>query len=153
MIDLAKELPRLLPRAIAWAEAEAAAAEESGKPLSANGVRLARSVGVRHPERVRVVEGPSLPLPPDSELRFVALETGLLGPGMAALTLGYAIFIVAGHGSNRLISHECRHVYQFESAGSIAEFLPLYLQQIVSCGYEQAPYEVDARAHEIDRFC
>jgi hypothetical protein len=54
-----------------------------------------------------------------------------------------------GQGSNRLISHECRHVHQYEVAGSIAGFLPLYLQQIVSYGYEQAPYEIDAREHEI----
>src|SRR6267378_2838046 len=132
MFDLAAELPRLLPKAIEWAEAEAAAARISGAPLNAVGVRLAQSVGVRHPELVRVMQASSLPFPADPELSFAALQTGLLGPGMAGLTLGYAVFVLTGHGSNRLISHECRHVYQYEAAGSIAEFLPLYLQQIVS---------------------
>jgi hypothetical protein len=41
-------------------------------------------------------------------------------------------------------------VHQYEAAGSIAAFLPLYLQQIVLYGYERAPFEVDARAHERD---
>ena len=150
MFDLAKELPRLLPKAIAWAEDEAAAAQTSGVPLNAMGMHLARSVGVQHPELIRVVEAPSLPFPTDHELSLATLQTGLLGPGMAGLTLGYAVFILVGHGSNRLISHECRHVYQYETAGSIAAFLPQYLQQIVSYGYEQAPFEVDAQAHEID---
>ena len=150
MIDLVAELPRLLPKAIVWAEDEAAAALVSGVPLSANGLKLARSVGVRHPERVRVLEAPSLPFPADPELGAAAVQTGLLGPGMAGLTLGYAVFISVGNNSNRLISHECRHVYQYETAGSITAFLPLYLQQILSYGYAQAPYEVDARAHEID---
>jgi hypothetical protein len=149
MIDLAAELPRLLPKAVAWAENEATAALVSGVPLIETGLRLARSVGVHFPERIRVVESASLPFPADPELSAAALQTGLLGPGTAGLTLGYAVFIMKGQGSNRLISHECRHVHQYEVAGSIAGFLPLYLQQIVSYGYEQAPYEIDAREHEI----
>jgi hypothetical protein len=149
MIDLAAELPRLLPKAVAWAENEATAALVSGVPLIETGLRLARSVGVHFPERIRVVESASLPFPADPELSAAALQTGLLGPGTAGLTLGYTVFIMKGQGSNRLISHECRHVHQYEVAGSIAGFLPLYLQQIVSYGYEQAPYEIDAREHEI----
>ena len=150
MIDLEAGFPRLLPKAISWAEGEAAAAQAAGAMLTETGLRLAHSVGVYHPERIRVVEAPSLPFPTDPELSSAALQTGLLGPEMVGLTLGYAVFILAGQGSNRLISHECRHVYQFEAAGSIADFLPLYLQQIMSYGYERAPYEVDAREHEID---
>src|SRR5262245_48518585 len=114
MVDLAAELPRLLPKAIAWAEREAVAARTSGAPLSAVGVRLARRVGVRRPELVRVVEAQSLPFPSDPELALVAAQTGLLGPGMVGLTLGHAVFIMKGHASNRLISHECRHVHQYE---------------------------------------
>ena len=149
MLDLAAELPRLLPKAIAWAEEECIGAATSGVPLDAMGTQLARAVGVRNPELIRIVEASSLPLPSDLELRSAALQAGLLGPGMAGLTLGYAVFILQGHASSRLISHECRHVHQYEAAGSIASFLPIYLQQIVSYGYDRAPFEVDARAHEI----
>ncbi len=69
---------------------------------------------------------------------------------MVGLTLGHCIYICLGHNSNRLLSHECRHVHQYEIAGSIATYLPNYLQQIVDFGYEDAPFEVDARAHETD---
>ncbi len=82
-------------------------------------------------------------------LRQAAIETGLLGPNMVGLTLGYSIFLVNGHESARLISHECRHVYQYETFGSIERFLPVYLQQLVTYGYQDAPLEVDARTHEI----
>ena len=150
MSDLAAALPRLLPKAIAWAEREAAAALTSGVPLSATGVRLAEHVGVCRPEFVRVVEAASLPFPADAELALVATQTGLLGPDMVGLTLGHAVFVLKGHASNRLISHECRHVHQYEVAGSIAAFLPLYLDQIAAFGYDEAPFEVDARAHETD---
>ena len=150
MIDLTKELVRLLPKAICWAENEAAAARAAGAPLTESGLRLARSVGVHAPERIRVLEAASLPFPTDPELSTAVIQTGLLGPRTAGLTLGYAVIILTGQYSNRLISHECRHVYQYEAAGSIAAFLPLYLQKIVSCGYEKAPYEIDAREHETD---
>jgi hypothetical protein len=69
---------------------------------------------------------------------------------MAGVTFGYGIYICDGQVSNRLISHECRHVYQYEAAGSIAAFLPIYLHQIATVGYDDAPYEIDAREHEID---
>ena len=61
-----------------------------------------------------------------------------VGPGMIGLTLGYSIFIVRGHMGRRLVSHECRHVYQYETHGSIAAFLPVYLQQIATVGYQNA---------------
>lgn len=148
MLDLAAELPRLLPRVIEWAEAQAAEALTKGVPLTESEVPLARAVGVRRPELVRVAGVPSLPLPSDPELRSAALQSGLVRPDMVGLTLGYAIYLIEGHRSNRLVSHECRHVHQYETAGSIAAFLPIYLQQIVEHGYEGAPLEVDARAHE-----
>ncbi len=69
---------------------------------------------------------------------------------MIGLTLGYAIFVRVGHVDTRLISHECRPVYQHESHGGIAAFLPVYLAQVVSAGYDSAPFEIDGRNHEID---
>ena len=81
-------------------------------------------------------------------LKQAAIETGLLGPHMAGLTLGYSILICHGQFTVRLLSHECRHVYQYETFGSIAAFLPAYLQQIAEVGYDKAEFELDARAHE-----
>ena len=142
-------LPSLLPGAIDWAEARSSEILANGEPLDSIGLRLASAVGVRNPERIRVSTVSALPLPRDRELRDVALRVGLLGPGMIGLTLGYGIFACDGHVDERLISHECRHVFQYETAGSIETFLPVYLQQIAVHGYFNAPFEVDARAHEI----
>jgi hypothetical protein len=51
--------------------------------------------------------------------------------------------------SRRLLSHECRHVAQFEGKGSLVDFLGSYLGEIVTSGYEDCSFEVDARAHEL----
>lgn len=148
-MDLEAELPRLLPQAVEWAEKRQAYALDTGRPLSEPMLGIARRVGVMNPEAVRIVAVESLPRPDSPELCVAADETGLLGPDMVGLTLGYAVFIVAGHESVRRMSHECRHVHQYEFHGGISDFLPIYLGQIARFGYRNAPLEVDAREHEI----
>ncbi len=149
-MDPLRELPRLLPGAIAWAEAQARKAAASGIPLTPDELELARAAGVSKPELVRIeMVGDRLPMPDDPALRAAAVRAGLLGPEMAGLTLGHAIFICRGHKTRRLVSHELRHVHQYEQHGSIAAFLPAYLAQVLEVGYHDAAFERDARAHEI----
>jgi hypothetical protein len=109
---------------------------------------LAQQVGVHHPERIRIAAVAHLPLPEHPGLRAAALHTGLLGPDMVGLTLGYAVYVRAGHATQRLLSHEFRHVYQYEHAGALPDYLRTYLQQLLQYGYALAPYAVDARLHE-----
>ena len=80
--------------------------------------------------------------------RLQRYRLGCWGLGLVGLTLGYSVFICRGNETVLLLSHEFRHVYQYEQAGSIAAFLPGYLQQIAAFGYADAPLEHDARAHE-----
>ncbi len=132
-----------------WAESMAEAVTRNGSTLTEQGLSDARAVGVAIPERIRISVVPSIPLPDDEALCNAALSTGLFGPGMIGLTLGYAILIVEGHVTRRLLTHEFRHVHQYEQAGSIANFLPGYFGQIATFGYADAPLEVDARSHEL----
>ncbi|MCU7846005.1 MAG: hypothetical protein KZQ93_19395 [Candidatus Thiodiazotropha sp. (ex Monitilora ramsayi)] len=148
-MDLRTLLPQLLPHAIAWAEFQSNHVASLGIALPESMIAVARHVGVQRPERIRVKLVDQIPLPEEPTLRQAAIEAGLLGPNILGLTLGYSIFIVHGHDDVRLISHECRHVYQYEVLGSIEKFLPVYLQQIVEYGYDNAPLEVDARNNEL----
>lgn len=148
--DLGAALPQLLPRAVTWANEREQEIFASGVSLNDLGLSIAQRVGVSRPELIRVqFVDDLLPLPQDPVLREAGLATGLFGPQMIGITLGYSICIRKQYDSIRLLSHEARHVYQYEQAGGIANFLPLYLQQIVQFGYRDAPYEIDARAHEI----
>ena len=148
MPHLADQLPVLLPRILAWANAQEAEILHRGDPLNAAGLTLANRVGVVQPERIRILMVPTVPAPDDQELRQIAIEQNLIGPTTAGLTLGYGIFIAEGQLTPRLLGHECRHVYQYEVAGSLGAFLPQYLQQVAEFTYDRAPYEVDARAWE-----
>jgi hypothetical protein len=142
-------LQALLPKATAWAEQVAAEICRTGESLNSRELSIAREVGVLQPESIRIALVDILPFPSDPQLLQAASATGLFGPKMTGITLGYGICIRKGHYSIRLLSHECRHVYQYEQAGSIAAFLRDYLQQIVDHGYGNAPLEIDARSHEI----
>jgi hypothetical protein len=148
MSNLADQLPVLLPRILAWANAQSEHILRQGDPLKGAGLALASRVGVSHPEHIRIMTVPAVPAPDDLQLQRIAIEQNLIGPNTDGLTLGYGIFIVDGCMTPRLVAHECRHVYQFEAAGSIEVFLSTYLKQIAEFTYERAPYEVDARAWE-----
>jgi len=150
-VDLSALLERLHPKAILWAEQMQQHVLEVGAALSATEQSLARAVGVHRPELVRVQVVEELPFPDDPELQEVATRYGFLGPGTIGVTLGYAVLLCRGHDTSpRLLSHELRHVYQYEQLGSIQQFLPVYLQQLLDVGYEDAPLEIDAREHERD---
>jgi hypothetical protein len=86
--------------------------------------------------------------PVDPMLRRVADEMSFLGSNTIGITLGYGIYLRKGYVTDRLLSHEFRHVHQYEKAGSIELFIEEYLRQIFHYGYVDSPYEIDARAHE-----
>lgn len=145
MIDLMPILPRLLPKAVDWAERQQAVILSTGIPLTQEQAEIASAVGVDQPEKIRIKVVEKLPLPEDPELAEVARQTGLLGPNITGLTLFYGIFICRRDDGNRnLIAHECRHVYQYEQYRSMSEFLQEYLRQIITVGYLKAPLEQDA---------
>ena len=146
--DPLSDLASLLPRAIAWGESQSANILQTGQPLTPTLESLASSVGVKYPEKIRIIEIAELPMPEDSELRAAGLKLGLLGPHMLGITFGYGIYVRKGYVTRRLLSHEFRHTYQYEQAGSIAAFLKQYIEQIAVTGYYDAPFERDARAHE-----
>lgn len=150
-MDIKKHLPDLVPKAIAWAQEQSDLILRSGASLNENEMALATQVGVAKPGLVRIMYVSKLPMPDDPMLRKVADSTGLNGPKMAGMTLGYGIFILEGRATARLISHELRHVQQYETLGGIGGFMPVYLAQIASEGYDHAPLELDARSHEVRR--
>jgi len=105
LVDLRRELPKLLPGAIAWAEARARKASEVGAPLTSDEQKIARAVGVTKPELVRIeIVEERLPMPDQPILQAAATQAGLLGPGMVGLTLGHSIFVCRGHKTRRLMS-------------------------------------------------
>lgn len=136
---------RLLPKAIEWASQQEQRILKEGYALTEAQLEWARQVGVLQPELIRVMQLPRIPNPTDAELMAGMSALNFHVHRMGGLTLGYGIYLAA---TERLMRHESRHVYQYEQAGGIDKFLPIYMMQIADVGYQQAPYEVDARSKE-----
>ncbi len=149
-MNLRAHAPTLLPRATDWLRGVSAMAERDGIALTDGLHVLARRVGVRQPQRIRLLTVAELPQPTDPQLCAAARAIGLLGEGMRGIAAGYGVLLLRGQASTRLLSHEFRHVRQFELAGSIEGFLSDYLPQVAIYGPADAPLEVDAMRHETD---
>lgn len=148
-MDLLYQLQTLLPMAIKWAEEHSKKIQNEGITLTSEQIEIAKQVGVTHTEKVRILEVSKIPIPEDEKLGEAATQIGFLSEEMKGLTLGHSIYISKGNNTTTLLSHELRHVYQYETFGSIPEFLVEYLKQIVLVGYENSLLEQDARKHEI----
>lgn len=117
-----------------------------GRPLSPEERALAREVGVRHPERVRVVVTADLPWPQDSALRREATRLGLDRLAEAGRAMGYAVLLKPSVvGELQALVHELAHVAQMESLGREL-FLRRYFAELERVGYRCSPLERQARA-------
>lgn len=143
------ETARIFSAATQWACAEALRAWPLGVPASDAESEIARKVGVQSPELIRLVSIDELALPKDVDFISAISVYGMLGKNMIGLTIGCVVFIKKQQYLTRLLSHEFRHVCQYELAGSVSNFMSVYLEQIVNVGYLLAPLELDAVAHEI----
>jgi hypothetical protein len=138
-------LPLTTPAVAAWAAWQQRRIVARGEPLMATEREVAATVGVTEPQRIRVMLVDRVPFPGGGVLDRLAMRWGLPGTHVDGLTLGYGIFLRRHAATLRLLAHECRHVQQFEQAGSLQGFLREYLRQVASHGYEDAPFEIDAR--------
>ena len=62
------------------------------------------------------------------------------------MTLGKGIYILKGNWD--VIRHELVHVAQYQQLGGIGPFMERYLVECLTCGYFDAPLEVEAREKE-----
>lgn len=143
------ESAQVTARAIEWAQGEESAALRAGKPLPAQLQAIAKGNGVKLPQNIRLVVVDEIPLPREQPLAGAAARLGLASSWAAGLTLGYAVFVARGYEADpRILSHELRHVAQYEACGGIPRFLGVHLADMLERGYQDSRFEVDARAHE-----
>ena len=142
----------MLEAAWLWLASERDAALRNGQEIGPSLRRMAEKSGVRHPERIRLTHVAALPAPVCPHLRARMTALGVMDAGIVGMTLGYAVLVRHGHATPRVLSHEFRHVQQYEAAGSLRAFLTDYVGQIIAYGYAGAPWEQDARAHEVKQW-
>ncbi len=132
-----------------WAEGQARHIESRGRLLSDEERSRAARIGVRAPERIRILFVPVVPFPDSPSIKAIVDRVGIRSETSAGMTLGYGIFIRADQKyRNDILPHELRHVAQYECAGSIREFMHFYLKELLHFGYGYGPLEIDAKSWE-----
>lgn len=140
-----EEFKVLLPLACAWAVEQERIILRDGVPLSPAQALDARSIGVAHPEKVRLLKVARILTPENPALRDAAHALQLISPRTGGLTLRYGIFIRADcWDDRRLVFHELVHTLQYERLGGFQEFLRQYLFECITIGYPAAPMEQEA---------
>ena len=143
------ELPALFPHVVDWISYLEKQAQESGRALTPIEFNLAQNVGVVHPEEVRLLSVPRIPLPEHPRVKQLARQVGLLNADTGGLTAGYGVIVRLDCAKDlRLLAHESVHVAQYERLGR-ERFLQEYIQQIAAHGYLNAPFEQEAEAKAI----
>lgn len=104
--------------------------------------------GVIQPAEIRLKEVSEIPKPKTRLLMSLVEQLSLIDSTTAGITFGNFVLICRGHYSERLLRHEFRHVQQWNTFQTNAEFLNAYLSQVLEFGYFLAPFEVDARSFE-----
>ena len=135
----------VLPLASQWAEAKEKVVLENGDPLSNSQIEDAKHVGVKHPERVRILKVPQIPFPKHPVLKAAAEATQLITSSTVGLTVRYGIFVHSDFSDDRcVIVHELVHTSQYEKLGGFLPFFRKYLLQLINIGYPEAPMEQEA---------
>jgi hypothetical protein len=145
--SLLSQFEMLLPLAAAWATEQEREILRDGVSLSAGEIADACAIGVKEPDRVRLLRIETIPRPTQPQLRAACVAIDFLTPAKGGLTLGHGIFIRSDCWRDRsLIVHELVHVAQYERFGGILPFLRSYLFECLTVGYSAAPLEQEAIA-------
>lgn len=116
-----EQVELLTPLAIQWATEEESNALKNGEPLNDEEIYYAREIGIKFPEKVRLLKVQAMPAPKNPILKLASDQMGSQLSEADGLTLNYAIFIKQNHWRNlRLIVHELAHTYQYERAGGLS---------------------------------
>ena len=148
-----QQLEELLPLAAQWATEQERRVLCEGVRLSEIEMADAKAIGVRNPERVRLLRVQTIPVPAHPMLRSAAASINFLTAAPRGLALEYAIFVRADHWRDRaLIAHELVHTAQYQRLGRILPFLQTYIYQCATVGYPNAALELEAIA-TAERVC
>lgn len=140
------QLEALLPLAVEWAREHQNIILAEGVPLSEPELFEARRVGVKQPERVRLLSVPAIPFPAHPLLQAACRATNFVPESPRGLTLFYGIYLRSDCWRDRpIVVHELVHTAQYERLGGIDPFLRSYLGECMTFGYANSLMENEAR--------
>jgi hypothetical protein len=137
----------LLPQYIEWGYETEAQGLKLGIPLNEEGLKLAKDIGVKSPEKIRIVSVDVVPFPYDNfALKVLGESLGFIGEDIIneAQAFGYSIYVRKGYELDKpRLAHEIVHVLQIERS-NFRDVTFQHLSDLAKYGYSKAPLEVEA---------
>lgn len=141
-------LSKFMAYYVKWAEGVEARGQAAGTPLDPDQARLAAEVGIKHPEKVRIVFVDEVPFPTENpEIKLAGEKFGFIGPDIVnnAQAFGYTIWVRKGFTLDRpRLAHELVHVMQIERSTNFASYAGQYISDLARYGHEKSPLELEA---------
>lgn len=131
--------------ALVWAWGRLWIDRRQRRPLDQRQRELARRVGIRRLDRLRLCPMPGRLFPLPSVLARALQRGGIPAGSAIGLALGHVIYLRDLPPGGELLRHELVHVRQVERCRGLPWFLLVYLWQCLAHGYEAAPMEREAR--------
>ncbi|SDS67057.1 hypothetical protein SAMN05192545_1824 [Maribacter dokdonensis] len=139
---------KLIPQYVSWAVSVDQAGIKIGEYLNEKELLLAKEVGVKFPEKVRIVYVDEVPFPYENEhLKQMGLSLGFIGKDIKneAQAFGYSIYVRKDlNFTISKLAHELVHVMQIERSDSFFTYVIQYLNDLAKYGYSKSPLEIEA---------
>jgi len=137
----------LIPQYIEWGHETEVQGLKLGIPLDEEGLKLAKDIGVKSPEKIRIVYVDEVPFPYDNfALKVLGESVGAIGENIIneAQAFGYSIYVRKDYEFDRpRLAHEIVHVLQIERS-TFEDVTFQHLSDLAQYGYSKAPLEVEA---------
>ena len=135
----------LIPKVCEWLEYQENNIISIGRDLTPEELAIAKKIGIKNYDIIRVYESSVVPNPSDIVLKELGKQIGLISTNTSGICFRYGIFIHENASDkNAVLTHELIHTLQYERFGSIKAFITQYLKECIEVGYHQSDLEKEA---------
>lgn len=135
--------------AASWVEKQEAYILANGIPLNEKQRLIASKMGIKHIDKIKIMQVESIPEPEDSILKEKNKILGFFSSNTLGITYRSGIYIRNDFWEDEsLLIHELTHTLQYERLGGIVDFLNQYIKECIYFGYDKSPLEIEARTME-----
>ena len=134
-----------LPKVCQWIENQENFIACNGINLSEEEIEIAKIIGIKNYDVIKVYESPIVPNPDDIVLLEIGKNIGLISPHTNGICFRYGIFINENTADKKgVLVHELIHTLQYEQYGTITHFINQYVKECIELGYHNSPLELEA---------
>ena len=138
-------ISKLIPAVCDWLEAEENNILTCGRDLSSEEIKIAKIIGIKNYDLIRVYESASVTMPTNTILLALGKQVGLISDTTYGICFRYGIFINQNASDKKaVLVHELIHTLQYERFGSIESFITQYLTECFEAGYHNSALEKEA---------